>query len=246
LGPLLLIIYINDLVDSCDANLFLFANGAKIFQHINNTVDVLTLQNKLDKFTEWTDKWLVKLNVGKCKNMSVCHKGQGDTITPVYNIKGVALENVDSYKYQGVTDDSHLKFDKHISEKVNKAYMMLGILRRNFKDVSCECFLNLYKTMVRPLLEYTNSIWSPRRVCDLTKIEKVQMKATKYMCRGKDLSYDDRLRSLKLPTLNYRRIPGDMIELYKIITGKYDSNCSLQLYLRSKLVHAVTRGNGSD
>jgi len=64
------------------------------------------------------------------------------------------------------------------------------------------------------------------------------------MCRGKDLSYDDRLHRLKLPTLNYRRIRGDMIELYKIITGKYDSNCSLQLYLRSELVHAsVTRGN---
>jgi len=54
-------------------------------------------------------------------------------------------------------------------------------------------FLNLYKTMVRQLLEYANSIWSPRRVCDLTKIEKVQMKATKYVCQGKDLSYDDRL-----------------------------------------------------
>ena len=65
------------------------------------------------------------------------------------------------------------------------------------------------------------------------------MKATKYMCQGKDLSYDDRLRRLKLPTFNYRTI-----ELYKIITGKYDSNCSLQLYLCSELVHAsVTRRN---
>jgi len=123
--------------------------------------------------------------------------------------------------------------------------MMLGILRRNFEDVSCECFLNLYKTMVRPLLEYANSIWSPGRVCDLTKIEKIQMKATRYMCHSKNLSYDDRLHRLKLPTLNYRRIRGDMIELYKIITGKYDSNCGLQLYLRSKSVHAsLTRDNG--
>jgi len=49
---------------------------------------------------------------------------------------------------------------------------LLGILRLNFKDVSCECFLNLYKTMVRPLLEYANSIWSPWRLCNLTKIEQ--------------------------------------------------------------------------
>jgi len=98
--------------------------------------------------------------------------------------------------------------------------------------------------MVRPWLEYANSIWLPRRVCDLSKIEKLQMKATKYMCQGKDLLCDDRLRRLKLPTLNYRRICGDMIELCKIITGKYDPNCGLQLYLRSELVHAsVTGGN---
>jgi len=65
LGPVLFIIYINDLVDFCgdDAYLFLFADDAKIFQHFVNTVEVSILQNKIDRFTEWTDKWLVKLNV---------------------------------------------------------------------------------------------------------------------------------------------------------------------------------------
>jgi len=64
------------------------------------------------------------------------------------------------------------------------------------------------------------------------------------MCRNKHLSYEDRLRYLKLPTLNYRWSRGDMIELHKIITGKLDSNFSLQLYLRSDTVQAsVTRGN---
>ena len=84
--------------------------------------------------------------------------------------------------------------------------------------------------MVRPILEYANAIWSPRRIRDLTKLEKVQIKATKYMYRNKRLAYEDRLRYLKLPTLSYRRIRVDMIELYKIITGKYDSDCSLRLY----------------
>jgi len=112
LGPLLYIIHINDFSCGDDANLFLFADDAKIFQHINNIIDVSTLQSKLDKFTEWRDKWLVKLNVGKCKNMSVCHKGHGDTITPVHNIKGVALENVDSYKELAV-----VKFSRNGPER---------------------------------------------------------------------------------------------------------------------------------
>jgi len=81
--------------------------------------------------------------------MLVWHKGQDDTITPLYNIKGVALENLDSYKDLGVTVACHLKFDKHISETVNKAYMMLGILRRNFKDVSCECFFKFIRAVER-------------------------------------------------------------------------------------------------
>jgi len=85
--------------------------------------------------------------------MSVCHKRLCDNITPVYNIKSVVLENVDSYKDLGVIIDSYLKFDKHISEKVNKAYMMLGILKRNLKDFSCECFFkfiqNYGKTIIR-------------------------------------------------------------------------------------------------
>jgi len=62
-----------------------------------------------------------------------------------------------------------------------------------FNDASGECFINLYKTMVRPILEYANTIWSPRRISDLTKIEKVQIKATKYMCRNKHLAYEERL-----------------------------------------------------
>jgi len=63
------------------------------------------------------------------------------------------------------------------------------------------------------------------------------MQATKYMCCTKHLSYEERLQHLKLPTLNYRSIRGEMTELYRIITGKYDCSCGLQLYL------VLTSGN---
>ena len=75
LGRLLFIIYSNDLHDSCgdDANLILFADDAKMFPHFHNSINVSTLQCKSDKFIKWTNKWLVKLIVGKCTIMSVCH-----------------------------------------------------------------------------------------------------------------------------------------------------------------------------
>jgi ribonuclease P/MRP protein subunit RPP40 len=144
----------------------------------------------------------------------------------------------------GVFFDSHLLFDRHVSEKVSKAYCMLGIIKRNFNHVSKDCFVALYKSMVRSHLEYANSVWAPRRKGDIEKLEKVQKRATKIIPELSQKPYIDRLKILKLPTLKYRRVRGDMIELYKFITGKYDSNCTLSLELCHQLSdRLVTRGN---
>ena len=100
--------------------------------------------------------------------------------------------------------DKHIAFyyiDKRISEKS--------------KIFQSSVFLNLYKTIVKPHLEYANQVWFPKRVSDVDRIERVQKRATKIVIRGKELPYEERLRLLNLPTLHYRRIRGDMIELYK-------------------------------
>ena len=67
---------------------------------------------------------------------------------PLYVIDNTTLEVVDGIKDMGVYYDSLLSFDKHISEKVNKAYMMLGIIKRNFEYISKNCFVMLYKSLV--------------------------------------------------------------------------------------------------
>ena len=139
----------------------------------------------------------------------------------------------------GVVFDQHSKFGLHIKEKVNKAYAGLGIIKRNFKYMSKGVFCLLHKAMVRSQLEYANSVWNPHGKEDIETIEKVQMRATKLVESVRNLSYEDRLTKLGIPSLKYRRLRGDLIEVYKIITKKdIKSNCNL--FLHKEL---VTRGN---
>ena len=95
---------------------------------------------------------------------------------------------------------------------------MMGLIRRSFIHLDEEMFLKLYKALVRPHLEYANVIWHPTKIKDITAIENVQRRATKYLPSLKNLSYEERLQKLKLPTLRYRRLRGDMIKTYKLMS----------------------------
>ena len=89
--------------------------------------------------------------------------------------------------------------------------------------------------MVRPHLEYGNVVWGPHFKLDQQAIERVQKRATKLIRNIKDLPYSERLKDLNLPSLSYSRRRGDMLQTYKIISGKvnidkkiYFSNSALQ------------------
>jgi len=101
---------------------------------------------------------------------------------------------------------------------------MLGLIKRNFIYLTEEAFVTLYKSLVRYHLEYANSVWNPHRQSLIKDLEKVQIRATKLILSVKRLTYKEGLLQLKLPTLKNRRLRGDVIEVYKILTGKYDTN----------------------
>ena len=84
----------------------------------------------------------------------------------------------------------------------------------------------LYKALVRSHFDYAMSIWNPHMIKFVEPIESVQIRATKLIPKIKNLTYPERLKALNLPTLSYRRVRGDMIEVYKIIFNIYDSNIS--------------------
>jgi len=98
----------------------------------------------------------------KCTVMSLFNKRAAvDKPDAAYYIKQAQIERVDTIKDLGVVFDSNLIFAEHVSEKINTAYSMLGIIKRNFQFLSRKCFVMLYKTMIRSRLEYANSVWAP-------------------------------------------------------------------------------------
>ena len=246
LGPLLFAIFINDLPMKCDdlGNMFLFADDAKLYKHIKIADDANALNQYCCHVQAWCDNWMMKLNISKCKVLSICYNKNNivkyDYGFDLSSQNSASLEHVDSIKDLGVWMDPSLSFDDHIHDKINMANKMLGIIKRNFSDLDTNSFMLLYKGMVRCHLEYAEAVWSPFRLGLIADIENVQKRATKLVSACKHLCYKDRLMFLNLPTLKFRRIRGDMIEVFKILHDIYDINV-VPLLVRN--FETRTRGN---
>ena len=106
-----------------------------------------------------------------------------------------------------------------VASKTNRT---VGVIRRTFKFLNGVMLKTLYKSLIRPILEYANCIWAPIYLKDIKKIENVQRRATKLVKELREMSYEERLRKLDLPTLAYRRKRGDLIQVYKIMTQAND------------------------
>ena len=120
--------------------------------------------------------------------------------------------------------DDRLEFDRHIMGVVNKANRMLGMIKIGFSCMDEEIFMNLYPVLVRPLLEYCVQVWSPNKQKYIELIEGVQKRAVRFIPGFRGLTYEQRLEKLKLTKLVDRRFRGDMIQTYKILTNKDDTN----------------------
>jgi len=122
-------------VDCCSnySDVYIFADDAKFSRHIVQPYDINLLQHALDSLQKWTQKWLLSLNIKKCKVVSY-----GRNVDKTYTYKLVdysnqenALERVEKIKDLGVWFDEKLTFKEHIND-INVAYMMLGLIKRNY------------------------------------------------------------------------------------------------------------------
>ena len=216
LGPILFTIFINDLPDNMECSCKIFADDTKIY---NSTDNNDKLQRDLDRMIDWSNTWNLHFNASKCK---VVHFGIKNPMYS-YNMKTdndtVTLQTSEEEKDLGVTFDHSLKFDRHITNAISKANKMLGIIKRSFTFRDKDTLTRLYKTLVRPHLEYANTVWHPLLKRQSISIEKVQRRATRLVKSIRHLSYEERLKQLHLPSLKFRRLRGDLIQTYKIFKG---------------------------
>ena len=213
LGPVLFVIYTNDLPDVASHGL-MFADVTKIFRRITSYDDADELQADIAKLEEWSETWQLRFNYDKCHILTLgklhnIHHAQR------YVMSGNELEHVFDEKDLGVTIDVELTFEEHIARKIRIANGIVGQIRRSFSYLDCETFRRIYCAFVRPHLEYGQAAWAPHRVKEINALENVQIRATKLVDGLAKLDYAERLKRLNLPTLAFRRQRGDMIETYK-------------------------------
>ena len=214
LGPVLFVIYINDLLDNITSSGLMFADDTKLFRHITSHEDALHLQTDIRKLEDWSNTWKLYFNPDKCHVLTL-GKFENIRYAHRYMISNNEIEHVFNENDLGITIDSELKFDEHISRKVRVANAIVGQIRRSFSFLDCDTFRRIYTAFVRPHLEYGQVVWSPHLVKNIIMLENVQVRATKLIDGFANLEYTDRLKKLNLPTLVFRRKRGDMIEIYK-------------------------------
>ena len=218
LGPTLFLIYINDIDTAAEvtgAVIKKFADDTKCSMVVENQEDKEKFQTMLNNLARWSDDWQMLFNVDKCH---VIHAGKKNPEF-VYDWGTGNLEVSEEEKDVGVMITKTLKPSLQCAKAAKKANQVLGQMARSITYRDKYTFTRLYKVYVRPHLQYCSSAWSPYTQADKEILEKVQRRAIN-MITNVSGTYEQKLRALGLTSLEENRQRGDMVEMYKMMTGK--------------------------
>ena len=253
LGPLLFVLYINDLCRSISSGKLLFADDLKMFRVINSTLDCIALQTDINTLIRWCVENGMSVNIRKCKIISFYR-----CLSPIINdyaITGQTLERVQSIRDLGVIMESKLRFNEHISCVTAKAFAVLGFIRRNavhFTDIYA--LKALFCTLVRSILEYAAPVWAPHHASQIVQIERVQKSFIRFALRRLPWNdpvnlpnYPARCQLVDLELLSARRLKLQRLIIFDILRGNVDCSellVDIQLYapnrqLRNSVLIAI-------
>ena len=158
-----------------------------------------------------------------------------------YKLDNLDISNSICEKDLGVMVSRDLKPRQQCISVKNKANRVLGFISRSVSNRSANVILQLYLALVRPHLDYAVQFWSPYYRMDINSLESVQRRMTKMIHNIRHLPYEDRLKQLKLHSLERRRVRGDLIEAFKWVKGINKGDISKVLKFSNQ---DRTRSNG--
>ena len=238
LGPLFFIIYINDLpgVVSDGNKIVLYADDSKLYKVIHSVHAQECFQWDLNKINEWCVNNKMRINASKCKVMRITKKKSPFTYD--CHINGAKLNSVSLHRDLGLLTSDVLSWNFHIANITAKANSILGLIKRTCRDVNDVTTLKtLYCSLVRPRVEYASQVWNPYSKGNISRIESIQRRATKFILKSDD-EYLVRLRKLRLLSLEDRRFMADVVFFYKVVSN----HVRLTLDFRVRFSRDVDRG----
>jgi len=195
-GALLFNIYVNDIPDVVNSPILLFTDDIKIFRCIKTHQDYIQLQSDLNRLSEWSSMWKLKFNISKCNVLHLRFSHQ-------QYIYYLSVLPFNQYYQWGILVSQLIMILNFMNIVTNKANCLLGLIKRSFACLDSDMLVRLYKSMVRPILEYANVIWGPYYLMNQRKVEAIQCRATKLITNLCESDYSTRLTELQLPSLNY-------------------------------------------
>ena len=216
LGPLLFLLYINDLPQNIQSQVRLFADDTAVYLTVDSSEDRDTLQADLTGMgTSLGHGVQPKQMPGAPLTRSK------QPLNTQYTLHDQVLEATDTAKYLGVTISKDLSWNDHTSSITSKANSTLGFVKRNVKTSNVKVKEMANKTLVRPQVEHASPVWSPHTKDNIDKIEMTQRRAARWV-KNQFSTYDsvtDMLSELGWRSLECQWIDARMIMFYKIVYG---------------------------
>jgi len=241
LGPLLFLIYINDLPDCLvpPVQAKIFADDTKLYAtHSSDSFSPLSLS--LSNFCLWSETWQLNIAFQKCSVISFGHNSANNS----YSLGDVLLNRVFDICDLGVHITSDFKPSLHCASIAAKAFQRCSLLLKGLQTLNISTLCRVFISYVRPLLEYNTPVWNPWLVQDIKCVERVQRFFTRALFKRVKLptmSYSDRLANLGLHSLEYRRVYFDLVMCFKIVKNLVDLDASVFFHIN--LSPYSTRGN---
>ena len=175
LGPILFLVYINDLEVGVTGSILKFEDGTKLFRKTKEIGDNFFLQDDIDTLVNWSEKLQMLFNFGKRKCL---HTGPGNPGMN-YEMGGTILSKTVKENDLGVTMNANMRVLEQCRIAASKGNQVLGMIRRNITYNEKSLIVPLYKAIVIPHLEYSIQAWTPHLRKEIYMLEKIQRRATK-------------------------------------------------------------------